>query len=143
MYQMEIVRSNTLLERRGGIFLVLGGGKRHHKDNKKMIICVCFPNYVILWESWWNVNALGGELLTEDGEHSAAVEVKDEVGQMETLSLGRESPEDEEKDGMNSMFESLMADFDKHENEKFEYKPLYLRWEMVAAFTPFGALYSA
>ena len=32
----------------GGIFLVLGGGKRHHKDNKKMIICVCFPNYVIL-----------------------------------------------------------------------------------------------
>ena len=46
---------------------------------------------------------------------------------MKTLSLGRESPEDEEKDGMNSMFESLMADFDKDENEKFEYTPLYLR----------------
>ena len=36
-----------------------------------------------------------------------------------------ESTEDEQKDGMNSMFESLMADFDKHETSANT--PLYLR----------------
>ena len=84
----------------------------------------------------------GGELLTEDVVTSFASRAeKNVVEQTETMCLGRdgESPEDEQKDGMNSMFESLMADFDKHEDEKSEYKsefkseyrPLYLRLDPI------------